>query len=93
MVVFDEMAQREEIGALGQRLYNQLLFIIASSGSITSSTIGIVTGVRKHLCDTCRKFKFPFRAVLYSVLTHTEQDPFKLFGSSIFVYGVRQIPS
>jgi len=64
MVGFDEMAQREEIGALGrQRLYNQLLFIITCSGSVTCSAISIVTGVRKHLCDTCRKFKFPFGAV------------------------------
>jgi len=63
MVAFDEMAQREEIWALGQRLCSRAARLLYNITSITSITSILVTGVRKRLCDICRKFKFPFGAV------------------------------
>lgn len=61
MVAYDEMALRERRYALWDSVFvagqTKLLY------NFTSITGILVTGVRKRLCDTCRKLKFPFGAV------------------------------
>lgn len=100
MVAFDEMAQKERgiyehwdsVCTAGATSWSSSLLTSLESSLITTNITRIlVTGVRKRLCDTCRKFEFPLRAVCI-LFWHT-RDALKLFRSWIFVYGVRQIPS
>lgn len=94
-VMYEIMAQREEIGALGQRLYNQLLLLSSLAAVVASlASLSVLSLVSGNISVTPEgSSSFLSGAVLYSVLTQVAADPSQLFGSSIFVYGVLQIPS